>query len=268
MKALTKEEREERDKKLIDLYVNHPEMTLMEIASSYGIGEGALHKILTKNNIPRKRPKGGSKPSPGREERDKKIIDLYINHPEMTVEEIAASCGVGKTSVREALIRNNIPRNRHSANPDLTEEERKERNKKIIDLYVNHPEMTIKEIGSSCEVKRGTVHRVLTDGNIPRERQRIIEEEKEKKLIDLYVNHPEMTSAEIALSCKVGLTTLYRVLIDNGIPRERQGPTEERDKKIVYLYKKYPKMTKREIGFHFGIRREDSYICYTKKTYL
>lgn len=49
----------ERDKKIIDLYINNPELSIKEIANQFQISPATISRIARLNNLPRRT--GGSK---------------------------------------------------------------------------------------------------------------------------------------------------------------------------------------------------------------
>jgi DeoR/GlpR family transcriptional regulator of sugar metabolism len=44
----------ERDKQIIDLYLNHPELTTAQIAKKFNVSTGTIARIARVNNLPRR----------------------------------------------------------------------------------------------------------------------------------------------------------------------------------------------------------------------
>ena len=51
----------ERDKKIIDLYLNHPELSVKEIAQEFKISDSTVTRIARINNLPRRKGNSGTK---------------------------------------------------------------------------------------------------------------------------------------------------------------------------------------------------------------
>ena len=45
----------ERDQKIIDLYLNHPEMSNQDIANQFNISKSTVSRIARINNLPRRK---------------------------------------------------------------------------------------------------------------------------------------------------------------------------------------------------------------------
>ena len=66
----------ERDKKIIDLYLNHPEISNIEIAKQFNISAGTVSRIARLNDLPRRHGNSGTKLSLKQEE---DIKQRYLN---------------------------------------------------------------------------------------------------------------------------------------------------------------------------------------------
>lgn len=66
----------ERDQKIIDLYVNHLELSTQEIANQFGISTGTIARIARINNLPRRHGISGVKLSL---EQEQEIVNKYLN---------------------------------------------------------------------------------------------------------------------------------------------------------------------------------------------
>lgn len=66
----------ERDKKIIDLYLNHPEISNIEIAKQFNISAGTVSRIARLNDLPRRYGNSGTKLSLKQEE---DIKQRYLN---------------------------------------------------------------------------------------------------------------------------------------------------------------------------------------------
>lgn len=64
----------ERDKKIIDLYLNHPELSIQDIATQFQISTGTVTRIARINNLPRRKGATGKKLSI---EEEKNIQEKY-----------------------------------------------------------------------------------------------------------------------------------------------------------------------------------------------
>ena len=51
----------DRDKKIIDLYLNHPEISNKEIAAKFNISTATVSRIARINNLPRRQGQSGKK---------------------------------------------------------------------------------------------------------------------------------------------------------------------------------------------------------------
>ena len=52
---------EERNKKIIDLYLNHPELSIEDIAKKFNVSTGTISRIARINNLPRRKGNSGIK---------------------------------------------------------------------------------------------------------------------------------------------------------------------------------------------------------------
>ena len=64
----------ERDKKIIDLYINNPELSIKEIADQFGISSSTISRIARLNNLPRRTGNSGTKLT------QKQIEDIKIKY--------------------------------------------------------------------------------------------------------------------------------------------------------------------------------------------
>lgn len=66
----------ERDKKIIDLYLNHPELSTQDIANQFNISTATISRVIRINNIPRRHGNSGVKLSL---EDERTIVEKYLN---------------------------------------------------------------------------------------------------------------------------------------------------------------------------------------------
>ena len=52
---------QERDKQIIDLYLNHPELSNEDIANKFNISKATVSRIARINNLPRRTGNSGTK---------------------------------------------------------------------------------------------------------------------------------------------------------------------------------------------------------------
>ena len=66
----------ERDQKIIDLYLNHPEMSNQDIANQFNISKSTVSRIARINNLPRRKGQTGVRLSL---EQEQEIVNKYLN---------------------------------------------------------------------------------------------------------------------------------------------------------------------------------------------
>ena len=66
----------DRDKQIIDLYINHPEISIIDIAKQFNISTGTISRIARINNLPRRKGNSGKKLSI---QDEKDIVNKYLN---------------------------------------------------------------------------------------------------------------------------------------------------------------------------------------------
>lgn len=110
----------ERDSKIIDLYLNHPEIPLKEIAKNFGISTATISRIARINNLPRRT--GLSYRVYLTEEQEKDIINEYQNKKSSMLQ-IQKKYNITYERLNELLKKYNCEKNSLSkqANPNLIE---------------------------------------------------------------------------------------------------------------------------------------------------
>ena len=66
----------ERDKKIIDLYINNLELSIQDIANQFNISTATVSRIARINNIPRRHGNSGIRLS---KEQEEEIRKKYLN---------------------------------------------------------------------------------------------------------------------------------------------------------------------------------------------
>lgn len=66
----------DRDKKIIDLYINNPELSTQDIANQFNISTATISRVIRINNIPRRHGNSGVKLSI---EDEKNIVKRYLS---------------------------------------------------------------------------------------------------------------------------------------------------------------------------------------------
>lgn len=76
----------ERDQQIIDLYLNHPELSNQDIANKFKISTGTVSRIARINNLPRRTGNSGTRLSI---EEEKNIVQQYLNSvPLLTLQHV------------------------------------------------------------------------------------------------------------------------------------------------------------------------------------
>lgn len=93
----------ERDKQIIDLYINHPELSSQDIANKFGISTATISRIVRIHNIPRRHGNSGVKLST-QDEMD--IINAYLNStPKIALQK---QYGISWDRLQTILKKNNV----------------------------------------------------------------------------------------------------------------------------------------------------------------
>lgn len=218
---------EEQEQRFCKNYLENKNLTVNEVAASYGISNRCVRDILRRNGIePRAYREQITK------EQEKEICNEYSNDQELSVKELAQKHGIDSGTASRILKRNGCEIRREALS--------KEQEAEVCRRYQEETG-SIELLATDYEITSNTLRSILKRNKIKLRGTRVVTPEQENEICSRYVNDRKLTVRQLSDEFKVAAITLTKILNRNGIKQRSKAEvvkhfTDEEEKDVCRRY--------------------------------